>query len=194
MAGISRQHNMVCGGSLIEQSSNQYYNTFFCYQPEIEKPDNYRKIHLIELFNEQRWFQPGHSLQKVSLPWAVAGLSICYDLRFPEMFRVYASAGIPLILIVAEWPIQRIEHWRILLRARAIENQVFIAAVNGVGKSGPNTIGGRSAIISPRGEVISEGSRDSEEVVQAIIDLEEIQSARQALPVWQDRKPSAYKF
>ena len=121
-------------------------------------------------------------------------MAICYDLRFPEMFRVYSGADLPIILIVAQWPVERIDHRRLLLQARAIENQVFIAAVNGVGQSGPISLGGRSAIISPWGEVLAEGSQGTEELVQATIDLEQITVVRQTLPAWLDRRPSAYQF
>ena len=110
------------------------------------------------------------------------------------MFRVYSAAGVPIVLIVAQWPIQRIVHWRVLLQARAIENQVFIAAVNSVGKSGPITLGGRSALISPWGEILAEGSQDHDELLQATIDLEETTIAQEKLPVLQDRRPSAYHF
>ena len=194
MADVSRQYGIVCGGSLIEKSGDNFYNTFYCIQPGGETPDTYRKIHLIHLFDEHRWFKPGQYLQKTTLPWASAGMAICYDLRFPEMFRVYSGADLPIVLIVAQWPIQRIEHWRVLLQARAIENQVFIAAANCVGKSGPATLGGRSAIISPQGEILAEGNHDHEELVQATIDLEQIEFVRQKLPALKDRRPSAYQF
>jgi omega-amidase len=194
MTDISRQSGLVCGGSLIERSGENFYNTFYCTKPGSETPCTYRKIHLIRLFDEHSWFQPGQHLQKTTLPGASAGMAICYDLRFPEMFRVYSAAGVPIVLIVAQWPIQRIEHWRVLLQARAIENQVFIAAVNCVGKSGPISLGGRSALISPWGEILAEGSQDHEELLQATIDLEEIAIAREKLPVLQDQRPSAYHF
>ena len=194
MTDTSRQYGLVCGGSLIEKSGENFHNTFYCTQPGSETPDTYRKIHLIQDFDEPLWLHPGQHLQKTALPWASAGMAICYDLRFPEMFRVYSAARLPIVLIVAQWPIERIEHWRVLLRARAIENQVFIAGANSVGKSGPRTLGGRSALISPWGEILAEGSQDHEEVVQATIDLEQIEIARQKLPVLQDRRPSAYQF
>ena len=92
----------------------------------------YRKVHLFRLLDEQDWLAPGEALSLAPTPWGAVGLSICYDLRFPELYRPYAAAGARLILVVAEWPERRISHWGKLLQARAIENQAFMAGVNKV--------------------------------------------------------------
>jgi predicted amidohydrolase len=119
-------------------------------------------------------------------------LSICYDLRFPEMFRVYAAAGAKLILMVAEWPETRIEHWRTLLLSRAIENQVYIAAVNKVGRSQGADLGGRSVIVDPWGERLVEGGTE-EALLTARIDLALVGQVREKIPVLKDRQPDAYQ-
>ena len=127
----------------------------------------------------------------VDSPWGKIGLAICYDLRFPEIFRTCAVEGAELILLVAEWPRQRIEHWKILLQARAIENQCFIAAVNKSGTSMGAALGGNSALINPMGEFLTLGG-ENEELLQATFDLDEVSKIRDWMPVFDDRRPGAY--
>ena len=131
----------------------------------------YRKIHLFRLFDEHKWLGEGEAPTMMDLPWGRAGLSICYDLRFPELFRRYAvEHGAELILICAEWPLVRVEHWRALLIARAIENQCFVAATNSCGDTGGTVFGGHSMIVDPWGAVIAEAGED-ESLVTAEVDL-----------------------
>jgi len=96
------------------------------------------------------------------------------------------------MLLPAEWPDRRIEHWKILLRARAIENQCFMFAVNCVGVSSKEQFGGFSAAVSPWGETIAEGNGSDEMLLHAEFDTEQIDQARQFMPVFQDRRPDAY--
>ena len=152
----------------------------------------YDKIHLFRLMDEHLWMSAGSNTTHADLCDVKTGLAICYDLRFPEIFRHYALNQVNLILIPAEWPIIRIEHWKILLKARAIENQCFIAAVNTVGKSGSNTFGGSSAVIDPWGNVLIEGSQQDESLLNVEIDLSEISKARNTIPVFEDHRPEIY--
>jgi predicted amidohydrolase len=107
------------------------------------------------------------------------------------MFRVYGLGGARLVLLVAEWPQTRIEHWRILLQARAIENQTCIAAVNKVGESKDAELGGHSAVIDPWGKRLVEGDT-TEALLTAEIDFREVEKARRFLPVFDDRRPDLY--
>jgi predicted amidohydrolase len=113
-------------------------------------------------------------------------------LRFPELFRQYALSGAVGYFLTAEWPIRRINHWQILLRARAIENQAFMLAANCVGQSGKDQFGGSSAVISPWGEVLVEGDQSNEALLTTGIDTDQIEQARQFMPVFQDRRPELY--
>jgi len=192
LARLARQHSLYSGGSLLLEKDEKIYNTFVFFSPTGETPILYSKIHLFRLMEEDRWLSPGDHLQEIEAPWGKAGLAICYDLRFPEMFRRYAVSGASLILLSAEWPIQRIAHWQTLLRARAIENQCFVAAANCVGSCGGETFGGRSAVISPWGEVIAEGSPDQTGLITASINLEQVAEARRRIPILQDRRPDLY--
>ena len=121
----------------------------------------------------------------------MTGAGICYDLRFPEVFRKLVLAGSRLIIIPAEWPSSRIEHWRILLQARAIENQVFMIGVNCTGNVLGFDYGGHSAVISPWGKILGELD-DQEGFLTVKIDLDEVEQVRKRIPVWADRKPGIY--
>jgi predicted amidohydrolase len=130
-------------------------------------------------------------LVTVDLSGLKIGLAVCYDLRFPEMFRHYALEGVQLVLIPAEWPTQRIDHWNILTRARAIENQLFVAAVNRCGSGADGEYGGHSILVGPWGELILEAGAD-ECLLTAAIDLDEIPRARKKIDILHDRHPEIY--
>ncbi len=140
---------------------------------------------------EDRYLEAGRAPVLAQTPWGVCGLAVCYDLRFPELFRVYAAAGAPLMLLVAEWPRRRIEHWRALLRARAIENQCFVAAVNRTGESRGEAFGGHSLALDPWGETLVEGG-GAPALLTVDIPLEKAAAARERLPALRDRRPQAY--
>ncbi|MDI3502576.1 MAG: hypothetical protein PWR09_701 [Archaeoglobi archaeon] len=136
----------IFGGTLPSLENGNLYNECRVYSPE-GLVGIYRKIHLIPLLNEHRIFTPGSFLgvfDFLGLRW---GTVICYDIRFPELMRELVKLGAEIIVIPAEWPESRIEHWKTLLRARAIENQVFIAACNAV--SPDQSLGGNSMVIDP---------------------------------------------
>ena len=145
---------------------------------------SYDKVH--PFFPELEEFKAGDSVSLFKInEWNVSSV-ICYDLRFPELFRDAVKKGAQLITVQAAWPKIRIEHWETLLKARAIENQVYIAAVNTVSVGtveDKNRLGGTSMIITPQGEVISRGSDDCEEIVHNSLDISSLTSYRKAFPV-----------
>ncbi len=191
-AALAKRNRVWLTGSLLErQADGRFYNCMPLYGPKGELAAAYRKIHLFRLMDEDAYLAPGQDSTMIDLPWGRVGLAICYDLRFPELFRRYALNGAQLIVLPAEWPCVRQEHWRTLLRARAIENQCFIAACNRVGESGGTTFCGRSAVIDPWGEVLAEGGED-EELLTVTVDLNECSVARQQIPVFEDRRPELY--
>ncbi|HRC42273.1 MAG TPA: nitrilase-related carbon-nitrogen hydrolase, partial [Tetrasphaera sp.] len=116
-----------------------------------------------------------------------AGLSTCYDLRFPELYRRQLDAGAQVFLVPAAWPMARVEHWRVLGRARAIENQCVLIACNTAGTHGGYRMGGASQVVSARGEVLAEAGPD-EEVLSVDVDLEAIAAWRADFPVLADRR------
>jgi predicted amidohydrolase len=187
IADLAQEHRIAIGGSLLEKSGHKAYNTFTLYGPDGSLWGVYRKIHLFRLLDEEKWLCAGDSLEVAKTPWGPVGLSICYDLRFPEVFRPYALARARLVLLVAEWPERRIEHWRTLLRARAMENQIFVAAVNRVGESKGVRIGGASAVINAWGNTVVEGGL-SETLLTAAIDLSEVEEVKEYIPALLDRR------
>jgi predicted amidohydrolase len=176
---------------MIEQVGDEFFNTFLLVDKRGKQLGSYRKAHLFDLIEEKVYFTAGESLAILESPWGRIGLALCYDLRFPEIFRAYAVNGVELILLVAEWPRRRIAHWDVLLQARAIENQCFIAAVNKVGSSKGEILGGRSAVINPMGEILTQGD-SAPGVFMAEIDLGDVQKIRDWMPVLTDRNPAVY--
>ncbi len=180
------------GGSWIEEENGNFLNTFLLIDPQGNIAAKYSKIHLFGLMDEVQWLKGGNSIQIARFPWGSAGLAICYDLRFPELFRRFGMEGAPATLIVAQWPARRIDHWSTLLRARAIENQMLVIAVNCVGQIGKELFGGKSAVINPWGEVLVEGSEGEACLLTTEIDLDEVHRVRRWMPVFKDRRPDIY--
>ena len=114
-------------------------------------------------------------------------MTTCYDLRFPELYRDLAEMGTTLILIPSAWPYPRVEHWKLLPRARAIENQLFVATCNGSGTFDDATLCGRSAIYDSWGEILAK-SGDEPTTVTADIDPDRVSSVREEFPAWRDRR------
>jgi len=189
---LATAHQVFIGGSLLESTPQGLYNTFSWIDPSGAPPVSYRKIHLFRLMDEDRWLVPGDALQTVPAPWGQAGLAICYDLRFPELFRTYALQGAQSLVLSAEWPVRRIFHWQTLLRGRAIENQCFVAATNCVGPVFNEQFGGCSAVITPWGETLVEGSQTEEALLTTEIDTAQVEAARSFMPIFQDRRPDLY--
>ncbi len=191
MRQLASSHEIGLGGSLIEERDGNYYNTFVLLDKQGQRLGAYQKAHLFRFLKEDHYFQPGGHLTLIDTPWGKVGLAICYDLRFPELFRAYAVRGAEMIFLVAEWPRKRIAHWDILLQARAVENQCFIAAVNKVGTSQGARLGGRSAVIDPQGKILIRGEEDPC-VLMAGIQLDKTEKTRRWMPVLQDRNLDVY--
>ena len=192
IASCAKANAIAVYGSILERLGEQVMNCAAYYDADGALRGVYRKIHLFRLFDEHLWLGEGETPTVLKETWGEAGLSICYDLRFPELFRRYAVAqGARVILICAEWPLARVEHWRTLLQARAIENQCFVVAVNSCGDTGGTVFGGHSMIIDPWGKVIIEAGK-AEALLSAEIDLAEVDRVRETIPVFEDRRPDAY--
>jgi predicted amidohydrolase len=151
----------------------------------------YAKIHPFTFGGEDRVYTGGDRIVTVPIAGARVTPFVCYDLRFPEPFRL-AADDTDLFALVANWPEARREHWRTLLRARAIENLCYVAGVNRVGEGGKLRYAGDSAVISPWGEVLVEGSAD-EAVLVCDVDPAVVRDARAKFPALRDRRPEAYR-
>lgn len=190
-AALAHDYRIWVAGSMLEAHEGRYFNTLAVYAPEGSLAAVYRKTHLFRLMQEEQYLAPGPAAVTAELPWGRTGLAICYDLRFPELFRGYALAGARLMVIPAEWPHPRRSHWRTLLRARAIENQCFVAACNRVGESNGTQFFGASTVISPWGETLVEAG-EVETLLTVTIDLNEADRARTRIPVFADRRTDLY--
>jgi predicted amidohydrolase len=171
-------------GAGITRASDVFYNHVSIYKPRESKEFcGYNKMNLF--FPEKESFKAGEKINLFEYDnWKIASF-ICYDLRFPEIFREATKKGANLITIQAAWPAKRHAHWETLIKARAIENQVYIAAVNAV-STHPDTrhpFAGTSLIISPNGDILAEGSAQSEEVISAELDLQAEKDYRKSFPV-----------
>ncbi|MCC6189542.1 MAG: carbon-nitrogen family hydrolase [Anaerolineales bacterium] len=191
LAELAREHRIAIGGSVLEARNGRAYNAFALFDAGGGLSGTYRKTHLFRLMNEEKWLAPGERLELVEADWGLTGLGICYDLRFPEMFRHYALRGARLALLPAEWPARRAYHWQTLLRARAIENQMYLAGCNRVGEANGEVFGGGSAVIDPWGETVVEGG-STEALLTAEIDLAQADAVRKRIPVFEDRRPEIY--
>jgi predicted amidohydrolase len=191
MASLAREFGIHLAGSLLERHEDGVSNTAVLYGPDGQLLGSYRKMHLFRLMQEPRYLTPGTHATICPTPWGSTGLGICYDLRFPELFRTMALAGAKLFVIPAQWPVKRLEAWLLLARARAVENELIVAACNRVGGDEGVSFPGRSIVVDPWGNKIVEGD-DQERLLVAEADLREIEKARRYLTVYKDRRPAAY--
>lgn len=193
LADLARETGTYLVGSVADERNGRVYNTATVHAPDGKRIGSYSKIHLVPMMDEHIYLAPGDSLTVLDIGGVGAGLAICYDLRFPELFRTMALGGAQLMLIPAEWPTQRLAHWRTLLQARAIENQAFVVACNRVGRDANNGFPGHSMVIDPWGTILAEAG-EGEEILRAGFDPAQVAEIRQRIPVFRDRRPDLYKL
>ncbi len=194
VAKLAARHQIwVAGSMLVQNDAGRPANRALLYSPQGEVVAHYDKIHRFGLMNEDRYLDAGTHPTLAETPWGATGLAICYDLRFPELWRSYALAGAVMVLLPSEWPHPRLAHWRTLIRARAIENQLFVLACNRVGRDADNTFCGHSAIIDPRGETLAEGG-EAEILLTVTLNLQTVAETRRHIPILQDRRPDCYRL
>lgn len=175
-------------GSFAESFNGKAYNTAVLFGADGARKAVYRKIHLFGFSGgEAALMSAGTELVVVETPLGPTGLATCYDLRFPELFRKLVDRGAEAIVMASGWPQRRIAHWDVLTQARAIENQVWLAACNEVGSHGGVVLGGHSVIVDPWGSVVAQGG-ESECVVSAEVDPSAVAEARRVFPVLADRR------
>lgn len=184
-AEIAKKYNTNVIAGITEKENGCFYNTLIHFSKDGNIASRYRKIHLFSLADEQNHYTPGNSLVITSIDGLEAGLSICYDIRFPEMFRIYGKEKVELIIAIASWPVKRIEHWKAILKARAVENLVYVAAVNRTGNDVFQQYNGNSMIIDPMGNEIIR-IEDKEGLFTAEINPEFVNEIRSKLNFLED--------
>ena len=192
----------LLAGSVAERGEGgKAFNTSVLIDPDGNDLAAYRKIHLFDVeaggvsYRESAYEQPGEEVVTAPLGELTAGLTVCYDLRFPELFRILALRGARLLAVPSAFTLATgRDHWEVLLRARAIENQAFVLAPNQVGKAPPHFESyGRSAIVDPWGTVLATAP-DEECFVAAELDLAGQERVRESLPALANRRPQAYAW
>jgi predicted amidohydrolase len=174
-------------GSFVEVENGRHYNSSYLISPEGEILANYRKIHLFGYnSSETRILDRGDKVIVAETPLGNFGLATCYDLRFPELFRRMVEKGAEIILVCSAWPYPRLEHWIILNRVRAMENQCFLVSANSVGMNAGTQFVGHSMIVNPWGVVMASGG-DEEVTLKTELDLEDLRDARERFPALADR-------
>jgi predicted amidohydrolase len=173
-------------GSFVERDeAGRLFNTSVLLDRDGTVLTTYRKVHLFG-------FGEGEPKLMTAGDSAVAhgrfGLATCYDLRFPEQFRGLLDGGAQVVLLPAAWPAKRVGHWRLLVRARAIENQSYLLACNTAGTHAGVTMGGYSAVVDPWGEVLAEAGPDEEQVLVGTLDDGLVSRTRASFPVLADRR------
>ena len=207
MAAAAREAGVVLhAGSIIERSvetgpeGKRLWNTSLVFDRAGQLASVYRKIHRFGFAEgEPSLLEAGSEVAVVDLPLSgsgaagepvglsTCGLSTCYDLRFPELYRRQLDAGAEVFVVPAAWPAARVVHWSLLARARAVENQCLMIACNTAGTHAGVRMGGRSVVVLPTGEVAAEAGED-EEILAVEVDLNVIAQTRAAFPVLRDRR------
>ncbi len=182
----------VLAGSIAQRRAEGVTNTVHIFDRTGAEVSEYSKIHLFQLMNEHLHLESGDRPGTFELEGIPAAVMICYDIRFPELARKLALGGAQILFVPAEWPHPRLHHWRTLLQARAIENQMYVVSCNTVGDSGGTSFFGHSMVIDPWGEVIAEAGEE-EAILSAEIDLDLVNEVRGRIPVFADRRPKIYE-
>ena len=183
----------IVGGSVANKRNGKLYNTTFIVDRKGTVVSSYDKVHLFTPGKEEKVFTAGNAVNVFSLDEVQMASVICYDIRFCEWVRKAALSGIQLLFVPAAWPYPRLNHWQILNQARAIENQLFIAAVNSCGTAGTLKFCGHTMLIDPWGKIIAQGE-DEERIVAADLDFSVIKSIRDKINVFHDRRPELYNI
>lgn len=171
---------------VIEKDGKEIYNSLIHFDDKGIIKKVYRKIHPFNLSNESKYYSAGSKPVTTQIGEITFGLSICYDLRFPELYRTYGKARIDILVNIANWPASRITHWHTLLRARAIENQSYMLGITRVGKDPYVTYPGGSSAINPMGEILKESSEEGVLIIE--VEKNVVSKVREKMPFLTDIK------
>jgi predicted amidohydrolase len=175
----------VVAGLAVLDGAGRARNQALVVSPRGEVVARYNKIHPFTLGGEAQHYVAGEELVLCSWGRCRVAPLICYDLRFPEVFRSAVRQGAQLFTVIANWPVKRVNHWVTLLQARAIENQAYVIGVNRAGTDPKHEYSGRSMIIDPHGSILEEiGNREG--LISAEIDIDALETWRKDFPALQD--------
>lgn len=174
-------------GSFVEKDGARFHNTSLLINPGGEIIAQYRKIHLFGYQSEeQKILTAGKAVVTAETDFGITGLSTCYDLRFPELFRAMVDSGTSIFLVTSAWPMARLDAWKLFCRSRAHENLSFLIACNCAGANEGTSYAGHSMIVSPQGDVLASAGEDGT-IVSVEIDTQESSRFRSNFPALEDR-------
>ncbi|WP_160720354.1 carbon-nitrogen family hydrolase [Bacillus sp. USDA818B3_A] len=192
LQSAAKKHQVhFVGGSVANRGEKGVKNTLLIVTKDGNVVHQYDKLHLFKLMDEHLYLEAGTEKGLFKVDDQLFAGVICYDIRFPEWIRAHTSEGAEALFVVAEWPAPRLEHWRALLIARAIENQCYVIACNRAGSDPNNQFAGHSLVIDPWGKVLAEAG-EKEEILTAEINLDLVKEVRKQIPIFEDRKPNSY--
>ncbi|WP_265595936.1 nitrilase-related carbon-nitrogen hydrolase [Verrucomicrobium sp. BvORR106] len=177
----------VMGGVVAPPEEGRAFNESVTIGPDGEVLARYAKQQLFNLGGEAECHTAGEAVIAFPLEGFMVAPFVCYDLRFPELFRDATMVGANLLVVIASWPVKRYHHWLTLLQARAIENLAYVVGVNRAGSDPHLHYNGRSVVVSPHGHIIADAG-ESAGSVSARLDLAELQAWREAFPALRDSR------
>ena len=178
----------VFAGSIVEREGGNLYNTAVLFSPQGKVIATYRKLYLFGYGSKEReLLKTGNNVVVADTPFGRVGMTTCYDLRFPELYRMMVDKGAVLFLVAAAWPYPRLEHWHLFTRTRAVENLAFLVASNCCGVNQGVRFVGHSVVVDPWGVPVALAG-DEEVVVKTEIDLSAVDRIRQTFPALADRR------
>ena len=191
LGGLAKRLSLHVVGGFAEPGTPRPRNALALFGPDGRELLHYQKVHPVSLAGEDRNFSGGETLSTAAVEGVRVTPVICYDLRFPELFRA-AAARTDLFVVIANWPEKRRHAWATLLAARAIENQCFVLGVNRVGEAGGEPHSGDSALVDPFGAAIVSKNL-APGVVAGAVDAAEVAKVRERFPFLKDRRPELYR-
>ena len=191
LSDLAREKKCWVTAGLIEpnKTGNKGVNRSVSFSPSGERIYSYAKTHPASIYEEEKFHEPGNTIGLFPMGSFKACPLICYDLRFPELFRIGMQMGANLFIVIACWPKARIDHWVSLLKARAIENQAYVVGVNRAGADSETEFGGRSLFIDPMGKFLADAGT-GESVTHAELDLNRLNAWREKFPVLKHARPA----
>lgn len=189
---ISRGNGVyIVGGSVTAEKDGKIFNTCYIYNEKGEHLSSYSKTHLFSPMDENLYYTAGDNLCVFQLGDIKAAVIICYDLRFPEIARKLALSGAEILFVPSQWPIERIKQMEILMKARAVENQMYVVLCNAAGAFNETVFGGHSAVCDPLGNVLINAGNE-EEIIYCEISTDCVSDVRHKINVFSDRRTDIY--
>jgi predicted amidohydrolase len=191
LCSFAGKNHMAIAGSLPEKKQDRIYNTMVFIDVDGHLKGNYQKLHLFPLTGEHLYYTAGNKIATIDSSFGRIGLMICYDLRFPELARELFLQGAQMILVSAQWPKARKEQWKTLVKARAVENQLFMVCSNRTGMEDDLEFPGMSMIVDPMGNTLAKATND-DTIIFTDIDPDMVKTARTSIPCMTDRRQDIY--